>query len=81
MNVHQKQPPHKCGTGLLHCSAWVCAVVICDCFRKVSEVKGGYVLMSSEKDERAILIALYDATDGANWNNNTNWKTDNPLSE
>ena len=37
--------------------------------------------MRIEKDERAILIALYDATDGANWNNNTNWKTDKPLSE
>ncbi len=37
--------------------------------------------MRIEKDERAILIALYDATDGANWRNNTNWKTDKPLSE
>ena len=31
--------------------------------------------------DRAALEAFYDATGGANWNNNTNWKTDRPLSE
>ena len=31
--------------------------------------------------DRAVLEALYDATGGANWNNNANWKTDRPLSE
>lgn len=31
--------------------------------------------------ERAALIALYNATDGANWTNNTNWCSDKPLSE
>ena len=31
--------------------------------------------------DRAVLGAFYDATGGANWNNNTNWKTDRPLSE
>jgi len=25
--------------------------------------------------ERAALIALYNATDGPNWNNTTNWNT------
>ena len=30
---------------------------------------------------RDILIALYDATNGDNWTNNTNWCTDAPLSE
>ena len=29
--------------------------------------------------EQAALIALYDATDGANWTNNTNWRTDAPI--
>jgi len=31
--------------------------------------------------ERDILIALYDATNGDNWTNNTNWCSDKPLSE
>ncbi len=29
-------------------------------------------------DEEAALRSLYSATDGANWNNNTNWLDDNP---
>lgn len=31
--------------------------------------------------DREVLIALYDATNGDNWTNNTNWCTDEPLSE
>lgn len=31
--------------------------------------------------ERAALVALYKATDGDNWKDNTNWCTDKPLSE
>ena len=31
--------------------------------------------------DRAALVALYNATDGANWTNNTNWLSDEPLSE
>ena len=31
--------------------------------------------------DRDILIALYDATNGDNWTNNTNWCTNAPLSE
>ena len=30
--------------------------------------------------DRDVLVALYNATDGANWTNNTNWLTDNDLS-
>ena len=29
--------------------------------------------------DRAALVALYNATDGANWANNTNWLSNNPL--
>ena len=28
---------------------------------------------------RAVLVTLYNATDGPNWKNNTNWLTDAPL--
>ena len=31
--------------------------------------------------EREALIALYNATDGDNWENNTNWCSDKPLNE
>ena len=29
--------------------------------------------------DRAALMALYEATDGDNWTNNTNWGSDAPL--
>ena len=32
-------------------------------------------------DDRAVLVALYEATDGDNWVNNTNWLSDAPLNE
>jgi len=31
--------------------------------------------------DRAALVALYNATDGANWANNTNWLSDEPLGD
>ena len=31
--------------------------------------------------DRDALVALYDATDGANWTNNTNWLSEAPLDE
>ena len=31
--------------------------------------------------DRAVLVALYEATDGPNWDNNLNWLTDAPLDE
>ena len=31
-------------------------------------------------EERAALVALYEATDGANWRRNDNWLTDEPIS-
>ena len=31
--------------------------------------------------DRAALVALYNATDGANWTNNTNWLSNEALSE
>ena len=31
--------------------------------------------------DRTVLIALYNATDGANWTNNDNWMTDAPIGE
>ena len=36
---------------------------------------------TSVATDRAALVALYNATDGANWTNNTNWLTEKALSE
>ena len=33
------------------------------------------------RDDRAALVALYNATDGPNWTNNTNWLSDAPIGE
>lgn len=36
---------------------------------------------TANAEERAALVALYEATDGPNWKNNTNWLTDAPLGQ
>ena len=38
------------------------------------KVKGAYT-----NQDRPALVALYDATDGDNWRNKTNWKSNDPL--
>ena len=35
----------------------------------------------STSQDRAALVALYNATDGANWQTSTNWLTDRPIGE
>ena len=35
----------------------------------------------SAEGDRAALVALYNATDGANWSNNTNWLSTQPLQD
>jgi len=34
-----------------------------------------------DNPDRAVLVALYEATNGDNWTNNTNWLSDRPLGE
>ena len=36
---------------------------------------------ASAATDRGVLVALYEATDGPNWGNNTNWLTDAPLDD
>ena len=36
---------------------------------------------SSSEVDRAALVALYNATDGPNWRDNTNWLSDRPIGE
>ena len=43
---------------------------------------GSYTVTVSDASlDRAALVALYDATDGPDWENNTNWLSDEPLDE
>ena len=39
------------------------------------------VVNCTPADDRTALIALYNATDGPNWTNSTNWLSDRPLGE
>ena len=39
------------------------------------------VAQAQTATERAALVALYDATDGDNWTDNTNWKTQEPVGD
>ena len=41
----------------------------------------GVAEVTVENPDRAALVALYEATDGPNWLDNTNWLTDAPLGE
>ena len=41
----------------------------------------GTAKITVNNPDRAALVALYEATDGPNWRNNTNWLTDAPLGE
>lgn len=36
-------------------------------------------IQEAQAADRQALVALYEATDGANWNNNTNWLTHSPV--
>ena len=45
------------------------------------DYSGAAEITTVENPERAALVALYNATDGPNWIDNTNWLTDAPLEE
>ena len=42
---------------------------------------GNAYAQDSVESDRAVLVALYNATDGPNWTDNTNWLSNEPLSE
>ncbi len=43
--------------------------------------EGTVDIFVGENPDRAVLAALYEATDGPNWANNENWLTDRPLND
>ena len=52
-----------------------------DWLKSIAQVGGDTCVSGSEEADRGALTALYNATGGDNWFNNTNWLTDAPLSE
>ena len=46
--------------------------------QSVASVEGSSCVADSEED-RAVLVELHNATDGANWTDNTNWLSDEPM--
>ena len=52
----------------------------------INPQQGGVNLLCEDEDEggaddRAVLVDLYNATNGPNWINNTNWNSDAPLNQ
>ena len=45
------------------------------------DVRGTAAIRVQDANDRAALVALYNATDGPNWINSENWLTDAPLGE
>ena len=48
---------------------------------QAGEASGDALVTVAINPDRAALVALYNATDGPNWADNTNWLTDAPLGE
>ena len=49
--------------------------------RGIAEVRGSSCATEDSLEDREVLVKLYDALDGENWTNNTNWLTERPIRE
>ena len=67
--------PGTCGPGVALFIAAAVVGAVCTAF------PAGVIAQGSLATDRAALEALYDATDGPSWTDNTNWMTDAPLDE
>ena len=47
----------------------------------IERTRGVVNCQGDEPDDRAVLVALYEAADGDNWKDNTNWLSDKPLGD
>ena len=64
-------------TGLVEAVAEGTATITAE----AGDASGEAEITTVENPDRSALVALYEATDGPNWVDNTNWLTDAPLSE
>ena len=49
--------------------------------QSVPTVSGDNCVAEDSAEDRAVLVELYNATDGANWADNTNWLSEEPIRE
>ena len=47
--------------------------------QSIDNWRGEFCAVEDSPEDRAVLVALYNATDGDNWTNNTNWLSDEPM--
>ena len=47
--------------------------------RGIDEVRGSSCAPEDSLEDREVLVGLYDALDGENWTNSTNWLSDRPV--
>ena len=49
--------------------------------RGIAKVRGSSCAPEDSLEDREVLVELYDALDGENWTNSTNWLTERPIRE
>ena len=54
---------------------------LCRFADSINPQQGGVILPCASGDARAVLMEFYEAADGANWTDDTNWNTDAPLDQ
>ena len=47
----------------------------------IANVRGSSCALEDSLEDREVLVELYNALDGENWTNNTNWLTERPIRE
>ena len=49
--------------------------------RSIDTIWGSSCATEDSLEDRAVLVEIYNALDGVNWINNTNWLSDRPIRE
>ena len=57
------------------------AYTVTDAYGASASLAFFITVIAEANPDRDALVALYNATDGDNWTNNTNWLSDRPLGE
>ena len=81
-----RQPTGRVAVAALLMVAWVAGAcsdesVVDPPAATVASDAAPNAMAMAQASDRDILIALYEATDGPNWRDNTNWLSDKPLGE
>ena len=57
------------------------AIALCVLLTAPGGTVGAAATAQQDSTDRAALVALYNATDGDNWTNNTNWLSSEPIGQ